>query len=138
MRWTSALRLGASGVAAAGRAAGSTMPLGRNVYVAGQGQVPVTRMQADATLAGMGSAAVRAAMADAAVDPAAVTALFVGNMMAGMLSRQQHIGPLVASAAGLDGVEAATAEVRAGTWAAGTGRGRGVLVGDGGRRRANL
>ena len=84
---------------------------GRRVFLAGQGQVPVTRKQADVTLASMGGEAVRRALRDADVDPARVGALYASNMMSGMLSNQQHIGPLVADAAGgLEGVEAATAE----------------------------
>ncbi len=38
-------------------------------------------------------------------------AVYVGNMMSGILSDQQHLGPLLATAAGLAGVEAFTAEV---------------------------
>jgi hypothetical protein len=41
------------------------------------------------------------------------TALYVGNMMSGMLSNQQHLGPLLASAVKMDGVETLTAEVDA-------------------------
>ena len=84
---------------------------GRRVYVAGAGLVPVTRKQ-NTTLDGAGGAAVRSALAQSGVDPLAVGALYVGNMMAGMLSKQQHLGPLVANAAGLDNAEATTAEVR--------------------------
>jgi len=107
------------------------------VFVAGSGFVPVTRKRPDVSLAGMGGAAVRAALADAGLgagDEAAsssssssssssggsgavgrasaerVGALFVGNMLSGMLSNQQHLGPLLANAAGLRLVEAATAE----------------------------
>ena len=83
--------------------------LGRAVYVAGSGLVPVTRQQPTTTLDGMGAAAVRAALADAGAPKP--TALFVGNMMSGMLSWQQHLGPLVATAAALGPVETFTAEV---------------------------
>ena len=80
------------------------------VFLAGSGLAPVTRKQPGVSLAGMGGAAVRAALADAGVDAADVGALYVGNMLSGMLSSQQHLGPLVANAAGLRLVESATAE----------------------------
>jgi len=37
----------------------------------------------------MGKSAISAAIADAGIDPSAVTALYVGNMLSGMLSNQQ-------------------------------------------------
>src|SRR5690606_4678275 len=55
-------------------------------------------------------AAVLAALDDAGADPAQVDALYVGNMMSGILGRQQLLGPLVADVAGMRGVEAMTAE----------------------------
>lgn len=79
------------------------------VYIAGQGMVPITRNKG-ATLKEMGAAAITAAMADAGVDPKRVGAVYVGNMMSGMLSDQQHMGPYLATAAGLVGVEATTIE----------------------------
>jgi len=71
--------------------------------------VPITRNKG-ATLKEMGAAAITAAMADAGVDPKRVGAVYVGNMMSGMLSDQQHMGPYLATAAGLVGVEATTIE----------------------------
>jgi acetyl-CoA C-acetyltransferase len=50
---------------------------------------------------------------EAAMDNAATTevdALYVGNMMAGELSRQDHLGALVADFAGLRGIDAVTVE----------------------------
>jgi acetyl-CoA C-acetyltransferase len=50
---------------------------------------------------------------EAALDNAATTdidALYVGNMLAGKLSRQDHLGALVADFAGLRGIEAVTVE----------------------------
>eukprot|EP00045_Choanoeca_perplexa_P009217 m.88026 g.88026 ORF g.88026 m.88026 type:complete len:412 (-) comp14803_c0_seq2:510-1745(-) len=79
------------------------------VLVAGAAKLPVTRQQ-DTTLSKLGGDAITAALDDAGVDPLAVKGLFVGNMMSGMLSSQQHLGPLLANAAGLDNAEAATAE----------------------------
>ena len=37
----------------------------------------------------MGKSAISAAIADAGIEPSAVTALYVGNMLSGMLSNQQ-------------------------------------------------
>lgn len=50
---------------------------------------------------------------EAALDNAATTgidALYVGNMLAGKLSQQDHLGALVADFAGLRGIEAVTVE----------------------------
>lgn len=50
---------------------------------------------------------------EAALDDAATTeidALYVGNMLAGQLSQQDHLGALVADFAGLRGIEAVTVE----------------------------
>ena len=52
--------------------------------------------------------AIQAAMADAAIER--VEAIFVGNMMAGALSRQQHLGALIADFIGFRGIEAVTVE----------------------------
>eukprot|EP00051_Salpingoeca_urceolata_P034236 m.24130 g.24130 ORF g.24130 m.24130 type:complete len:430 (+) comp7397_c0_seq1:190-1479(+) len=82
----------------------------RPVFVAGASKLGVRRNQPDTTLAGLGGEAVREALADADVDPSHPGALFVGNMLSGMLSEQQHLGVLVANAGGMTGVEALTAE----------------------------
>jgi acetyl-CoA C-acetyltransferase len=52
--------------------------------------------------------AIEAAMDDA--DTTEIDALFVGNMLAGPLSSQKHVGALVADFAGLRGIEAVTVE----------------------------
>ena len=52
--------------------------------------------------------AIEAAMDDAATSD--VEALYVGNMLAGALSHQDHLGALVADFAGLRGIEAVTVE----------------------------
>ena len=80
-----------------------------NLQPSTPGMVPITRNKG-ATLKEMGAAAISEAMADAGVDPKRVGALYVGNMMSGMLSDQQHLGPYIATAAGLAGVEATTIE----------------------------
>lgn len=80
-----------------------------DVYIVGIGQTPVSK---DCGVRGryLGAQAVRAALADAGLAPVQVNALYVGNMMSGVLARQQQIGGLVADYAGLNGIEAATIE----------------------------
>lgn len=48
-----------------------------------------------------GAAAINGAIADAGVTHEQTTGLFVGNMLSGMLSKQQHLGPLLSYEAGL-------------------------------------
>jgi len=87
----------------------------RNVYIAGVGQTAVSK-QSPLDLRTLGAEAVRAAIRDSKLeDP---TALFVGNMLSGMLSGQQQLGALIATSAGLHGVEAATVEASCGSGAA--------------------
>ena len=86
----------------------------RPVYVAGQGMGPITRKKGG-TVREMGRSAIAAAVSDADVDPGAVSALYVGNMLSGILSDQQHVGPLLSTAAGLSGVEASTVEACCGS-----------------------
>ncbi len=52
--------------------------------------------------------AIEAAMDDA--DTTGIDALFVGNMLAGQLSNQNHLGALIADFAGMRGIEAVTVE----------------------------
>lgn len=80
------------------------------VSIVGIGQIPVQKRN-PASLRQMGVEAVRWAMHDAGVDT--VDALFVGNMLADELQGQKHLAALIASEAGLRGVEAL--QVRAAT-----------------------
>lgn len=80
------------------------------VSIVGLGQIPVQKRN-PASLRQMGVEAVRWAMHDAGVDT--VDAVFVGNMLADELQGQKHIAALIASEAGLRGVEAL--QVRAAT-----------------------
>jgi acetyl-CoA C-acetyltransferase len=80
----------------------------RNVYVVGVGQVPVTKDQVSGRH--IAAAAVREALADGAIAPEQVDALYVGNMTSGILCNQQQLGSLVAESAGLRGIEALTVE----------------------------
>jgi acetyl-CoA C-acetyltransferase len=77
------------------------------IVIAGIGQTPVTE-QWEVSLRELGLQAMEAAMQDAGgLRP---TALYVGNMLAGTLSHQAHLGALLADFAGLTGIEAATIE----------------------------
>ena len=87
----------------------------RNIYILGVGQTPVTK-ETDLSVRRLAAGAVKAAMNDAGVDR--VDALYVGNMLSGILSQQQHLGALVADAAGLRGVDAAAAEAACSSGAA--------------------
>ncbi|MFQ5612058.1 MAG: beta-ketoacyl synthase N-terminal-like domain-containing protein [Anaerolineae bacterium] len=82
----------------------------RNVSIVGIGQIPIQKRY-DRSLRQMGSRAVKLAMQDAGINW--VDALFVGNMLADELQGQKHLATLVASEAGLRGVEAL--QVRAAT-----------------------
>lgn len=81
----------------------------REVYIVGVGQTPVSK---DGTVRGryLGAQAVLAALADADLAVEAAQALYVGNMMSGVLARQQQLGGLVADYAGMEGIEAVTIE----------------------------
>jgi acetyl-CoA C-acetyltransferase len=81
----------------------------RDVFIAGVGQTPVNR-QNDVRGRYLGAAAVTAALKDAEIAPNVVGALYVGNMLAGMLANQQQLGGLIADYAGLAGIEAVTIE----------------------------
>jgi len=82
----------------------------RGVSIVGIGQIPVLKQQ-PLSLREMGAEAVRRAMESAGVTR--VDALFAGNMLADELQGQKHIATLIASEAGLRGVEAL--QVRAAT-----------------------
>jgi acetyl-CoA C-acetyltransferase len=78
-----------------------------DVIIAGIGQTPVSE-QWEKSLRELGLEAIQAALQDASgLQP---QALFVGNMLAPQLSRQAHLGALLADFSGLTGIEAATLE----------------------------
>lgn len=81
----------------------------REVFIAGVGQTPVNKDN-DVRSRYLGAAAVTAALADAGIEAANVGALYVGNMLAGILAHQQQLGGLIADYAGLAGIEAVTIE----------------------------
>jgi acetyl-CoA C-acetyltransferase len=77
------------------------------VVIAGIGQTPVAEHW-EIGLRDLALAAIREAMGDSGgMRP---QALFVGNMLAPNLSRQAHVGVLLADYAGLAGIEAVTVE----------------------------
>ncbi|MBV7329537.1 thiolase domain-containing protein [Chloroflexi bacterium TSY] len=80
------------------------------VSIVGIGQIPVQKEHAQ-SLKVMAAEAVQLAMQDAGIDE--VDALFAGNMLADELQNQKHLATLIASQAGLRGIEAL--QVRAAT-----------------------
>ncbi len=84
----------------------------RNVFIAGVGQTPVSKASTD-DVRQLGALAVRAAIQNSRLE--APSALYVGNMLSGILSEQQQLSALVAQHAGLGGIEAATVEAACGS-----------------------
>lgn len=78
-----------------------------DVSIIGLGQTEVKEMW-DTSLRHLAWYAIEAALDDAHISK--VDALFVGNMAAGQLSNQMHLGALVADFAGMRGIEAVTVE----------------------------
>src|SRR5262245_56507685 len=81
----------------------------RDVFIAGVGQTAVNK---DPQSRGryLGAAAVKEAIADARLEPKAIGALYVGNMLSGILGQQAPLGGLIADYTGLAGTEAVTVE----------------------------
>src|SRR5512139_429108 len=81
----------------------------RDVFIAGVGQTAVNK---DPQSRGryLAAAAVKEALADAGIDTKSVGALYVGNMLSGILAQQQQLGGLLADYTGLAGIEAVTVE----------------------------
>jgi acetyl-CoA C-acetyltransferase len=84
----------------------------RNVFIAGIGQTPVSK-QSTEEVRELGARAVRTAIKHSSLE--APTALYVGNMLSGILSEQQQLGALIAHGAGFAGIEAATVEAACGS-----------------------
>ncbi|MBE2219894.1 MAG: thiolase domain-containing protein [Anaerolineae bacterium] len=78
-----------------------------DVSIIGVGQTEVKEMW-ETSIRHLSWYAIEAALDDAHVSK--VDALFVGNMLAGELSQQNHLGALVADFAGMRGIEAVTVE----------------------------
>lgn len=79
----------------------------RQVSIIGIGQTPVGEHWS-ISLRHLAMEAVEKAMTDAGIEW--VDALYVGNMLAGEISHQRHLGALIADFAGLTGIEAMTVE----------------------------
>jgi acetyl-CoA C-acetyltransferase len=89
----------------------------RDVFVIGIGQTPVSQ---DSEQRGrhLAAKALRDALEHAGIEDDRIGALYVGNMTAGILGRQQQLGGLVADYAGLSGIEAMTVEAACASGAA--------------------
>lgn len=86
----------------------------REVAILGIGQVPVGEHW-DKRLVELAGDAVFAALEDAGINR--VEALYVGNMMAGQLDKQSHLGALISDWIGFRGIEAMTVEAACGSGA---------------------
>lgn len=86
----------------------------RKVAILGIGQIRVNEHW-DKTLLEMAGDAIFAALSDAGRDR--VEGLFVGNMLAGQLDKQSHLGALIADWVGFRGIEATTVEAACGSGA---------------------
>ncbi len=75
----------------------------RSVSIVGIGQIPVQK-ENPKSLREMGAEVLFLAMEDAGIDH--IDGLFVGNMLADELQGQKHVATLIASAAGMRGIEA--------------------------------
>jgi len=87
----------------------------REVAIIGIGQTPVDEHW-DKSLKELAGEAILAALSDARRDSA--DALFIGNMLSGMLSKQENLGVLISDWIGLTGMEAEKVEAACGSGAA--------------------
>lgn len=82
------------------------------VFIRGIGQIKVEKAS-PLGLREMGAMAVRNALADAAIEN--VDAIYVGNMLSGMICHQQQLAPIIAAEVGFTGIEAVTLEAACGS-----------------------
>ncbi len=87
----------------------------REVAIIGIGQTPVDEHW-DKSLKELAGDAILAALSDAGRDSA--QALFIGNMLSGILSKQENLGGLISDWVGLPGMEAQKVEAACGSGAA--------------------
>lgn len=87
----------------------------RPVYIVATGQTQV-KEHWDRSLRDLAVQSIRAAVQEAQIEEA--DALYVGNMLAGVLAGQEHLAALVADFAGLRGMEAMRVEAACGSGAA--------------------
>jgi acetyl-CoA C-acetyltransferase len=100
----------------------------RDVSIIGIGQTKVAEHW-DRSLRHLAGDAVLAAMEDAGIEPTAADALYVGNMLSGLLNGQEHLGALVADFVGLRGIEAVKVEAACGSGAAALRMGYAAVAG---------
>ena len=98
----------------------------RDVSIIGIGQTKVAEHW-DRSLRHLAGDAVLAAMRDAGVEAAG--ALYVGNMLSGLLTGQEHLGALIADFVGLRGIEAIKVEAACGSGAAALRTGYAAVAG---------
>jgi acetyl-CoA C-acetyltransferase len=98
----------------------------RDVSIIGIGQTQVAEHW-DRSLRHLGADAVLAAMKDAGIETA--DALYVGNMLSGLLTGQEHLGALIADFVGLRGIEAVKVEAACGSGAAALRMGYAAVAG---------
>lgn len=87
----------------------------REIAILGIGQTPVTESW-EKSVREIAGEAVFAALSDANRD--STDGLFIGNMLSGMLSKQENLGALIADWCGLRGIEAYKVEAACGSGAA--------------------
>jgi acetyl-CoA C-acetyltransferase len=87
----------------------------REVAIIGIGQTPVDEHWGK-SLKELAGEAILAALADAQRE--SVEALFIGNMLSGILSKQENLGALISDWIGLPGIEAEKVEAACGSGAA--------------------
>jgi acetyl-CoA C-acetyltransferase len=98
----------------------------RDVSIIGIGQTQVDEHW-DRSLRHLAGDAVLMAMADAGIESA--DALYVGNMLSGLLTGQEHLGALIADFVGLRGIEAVKVEAACGSGAAALRMAYGAVAG---------
>ena len=98
----------------------------RDVSIIGIGQTQVAEHW-DRSLRHLAGDAVLAAMKDAGIETA--DALYVGNMLSGLLTGQEHLGALIADFVGLRGIEAIKVEAACGSGAAALRTGYAAVAG---------
>jgi acetyl-CoA C-acetyltransferase len=98
----------------------------RDVSIIGIGQTAVAEHWGR-SLRHLAADAVLAAMKDAGIETA--DALYVGNMLSGLLTGQEHLGALIADFVGLRGIEAVRVEAACGSGAAALRMAYGAVAG---------
>ena len=98
----------------------------RDVSIIGIGQTKIAEHW-DRSLRHLAGDAVLAAMKDAGIETAG--ALYVGNMLSGLLTGQEHLGALIADFVGLRGIEAIKVEAACGSGGAALRTGYAAVAG---------